>query len=251
MAADQLELLRRAGAPALAYRRATGRGPAIVWCGGFRSDMKGTKAAALHEWALESGRAFIRFDYSGHGESEGAFEAGTISAWLEDTLAILDLAAGPVLLIGSSMGGWLALLAALRRPVAAMMLIAPAPDFTERLIWPSLSPAAQRAVLERGRWATPSAYSPNHPTIITRGLIEDGRAHLLLQGAVPVRCPVRIVHGQRDPDAPWRLSLELAEKLESEDVAITLVKDGDHRLSRPQDIALLLRTLAALADSVR
>ena len=232
----------------LAFQRSQGVGPTLVWLCGFRSDMAGTKAAALHAWAQATGRAFLRFDYSGNGRSQGAFTDGDISAWLADTLALLDACTeGPLALVGSSMGGWLALLAARARPhrVKGLVLIAPAPDFTERLMWPELPDDARRAIMETGRWDRPSAYGDG-PTPITRQLIEDGRHHLLMNGAIPFDGPVRILHGQLDPDVPWRLSLELAGALRSANVQVTLVKSGDHRLSTPGDIALLQMTVCAL-----
>lgn len=232
----------------LAYEAAPGAGPTVVWLGGFRSDMTGTKAEALAAWARRRARAFLRFDYSGHGASGGRFEDGSIGAWRADALAALDhKSEGPLVLVGSSMGGWIALLAALARPerVKALVLIAPAPDFTERLMWPSLPAEAQSAIADTGVWLRPSAYGDG-PYPITRTLIEDGRRWLLLDRPIPFHGPVRILHGQADPDVPWRLSLELAERLASPDVALSFIKDGDHRLSRPQDIA---RLLAAVEDS--
>lgn len=246
MSMDETEFLLREGKPRIALRRSAGRGPAIVWCGGFRSDMAGEKAAALHRWAQAEGRAFLRFDYSGHGESGGAFVDGTISSWLADALAVIDEADDECVLVGSSMGGWIALLAALRRPVRGLLLLAPAPDFTQRLMWAEFSEASRQTLMEEGRLAIRSQYAPDDPTIVTRALIEDGRAHLLLDAPIPFSRPVRIIHGQRDPDVPWRQSLELAERLSGGDVVVHLRKDGDHRLSRPHDIAFMVRTLADL-----
>jgi pimeloyl-ACP methyl ester carboxylesterase len=244
------EFLLREDKPRIALRRSTGSGPTIIWCGGFRSDMAGEKASALHAWAQGEARAFIRFDYSGHGQSEGAFTDGTISSWFGDALAVIDEAGGDVVLVGSSMGGWISLLAALCRPVKALLLLAPAPDFTEKLMLPSFSPQTRETLMKEGRVAIPSAYAPDDPTIITRALIEDGRNHLLLDGPIAFTGPVRIIHGQADPDVPWRQSLILAEKLESRDVQILLRKDGDHRLSRPHDIAFMVRTLAELVSGL-
>jgi pimeloyl-ACP methyl ester carboxylesterase len=235
----------------LAFLRSAGSGPALVWLCGFGSDMAGTKAEALHRWADGAGRAFLRFDYSGCGRSAGAFEEGTVGRWRDDALAMIDSASeGPLVLIGSSMGGWIALLAALARPdrVKALVLIAPAPDFTERLMWPELDEAARAAILQQGRWLRPSDYGEPQP--ITRALIEDGRTHLLLGGPIAFDGPVRILHGQADPDVPWGLSLELAERLTSEDVRVTFVKSGDHRLSTPQDLALLTATVAATCEEI-
>ena len=219
-----------------------------MWLPGFKSEMVSLKATALADFARQQGVSMARFDYSGHGRSGGAFADGTISDWLADTLAVIDAATdGPLVLVGSSMGGWLALLAARARSarVRALVLIAPAPDFTERLMWPELTEAARQAIMTAGHWDRPSAYG-DAPTPITRALIEDGRRHLLLDAPIPFAGPVRILHGQADPDVPWRLSLELAERLTSDDVRVTFVKDGDHRLSTPRDIALLEATVEAL-----
>ncbi|RMD91064.1 MAG: alpha/beta hydrolase [Alphaproteobacteria bacterium] len=232
----------------IAYHRTPGSSPGIIFLGGFRSDMTGTKATRLAAWAEAHGQAFLRFDYSGHGASSGRFEDGAIGDWLADALAVPDhLAQGPRVLVGSSMGGWIALLAARKRPrrIAGLVLIAPAPDFTERLMWDILPPDNRREILEKGFCERPSAYD-NEPDIITRRLIEDGRHHLLLDGPVAVTCPVRILHGMADADVPWRLSIELVEKLASHDVELTLVKDGDHRLSGEADLARLERTLDTL-----
>ena len=235
----------------IALRRRAGDGPGLVWLGGFRSDMLATKAEALDGWAAEHGRAFLRFDYSGHGESGGRFEDGTISAWLEDSLAAIATTQGPQVLVGSSMGGWLALLAARRlaaagRPPAGLVLLAPAVDFTQALMWPSLSAEAQRAIEEQGVYQRPSDYSPE-PVPITRALIDDGRRHLLLGGAIRSHAPVHILQGMRDPDVPWRHAMILVEHLAEDPVVVTLVKDGDHRLSRPQDIARLVAAVAGIA----
>lgn len=236
------------GPTPLAYRRVPGRGgPGVVFLGGFKSDMTGSKASHLAAWCAARGRAFLRFDYSGHGASGGRFEDGTIGRWLDDALAAFDaLAEGPQVVVGSSMGGWIALLLALRRPerVAALVGIAAAPDFTEELIWKELSPEIRGAIARDGAWLRPSEYGEPYP--ITRALIEDGRKHLLLGGPIPIRAPVRLLHGQRDADVPWEMSLRLAERLESEDVRATLVKGGDHRLSTEADLALLSATLAPL-----
>lgn len=247
-----IETLSGPRGESLAFQRSTGRGPTCVWLCGFASDMAGTKAEALHAHADAAGRAFLRFDYAGCGRSGGAFADGTIGRWLADSLAVIDGAsAGPLVLVGSSMGGWLALLAALARParVKGLVLIAPAPDFTERLMWPELDDAARTAIMGEGVWHRPSAYEPT-PTPITRALIEDGRNHQLLGAPIPFDGPVRILHGQADPDVPWGLSLELAERLTSEDVRITFVKSGDHRLSTPQNIALLTATVDALCGEL-
>lgn len=241
-----------AAARRIAVESRPGHGPAIVWFGGFRSDMAGTKAVALDSWAAQAGRAFVRFDYSGHGESGGRFEDGTISRWLEEGLAVLDrCTSGRPVLVGSSMGGWIALLAtrALRRArpdraPAALVLIAPAADFTERLMWDAFPPEARSSLMETGLYLRPSLYAEEgYP--ITRGLIEDGRHHLLLEGTIETGCPVHILQGMEDPDVPWEHAMRLVEHLPGEAVQITLVKDGDHRLSRPEDIERLLAAVAA------
>lgn len=232
----------------LAYLQQQGAGPAVIWCGGFRSDMRATKAEALAAWAAESGHAFLRFDYSGHGESGGRFEDATISQWLDDTLAMIDARTdGPVVLVGSSMGGWIALLAARRlRPgrLAGLVLLAPAVDFTESLMWAQFPDEVKREITERGVWLRPTPYAPE-PYPITRSLIENGRGHLLFGAPIATGCPVHILQGMRDPDVPWQHALKLVEHLAGEEVTLTLINDGDHRLSRDQDIARLVAAVAA------
>ncbi|CAO3416076.1 alpha/beta hydrolase [Azospirillum endophyticum] len=226
--------------------------PGVMFLGGFMSDMTGGKATTLEAWAVERGLSFTRFDYQGHGASSGRFADGTIGLWADDALAVLDeVTTGPQILVGSSMGGWMMLLTALRRPerVAGLVGIAPAPDFTEDLMWDIFDADVRRQILEEGVWNRPSEYGPE-PQPITRALIEDGRTHLLLRGPIAFDGPVRLLHGQRDPDVPWQLSLRIAEALTGDDVRVTLVKDGDHRLSRPQDLDLLCRTVGALVDEV-
>jgi pimeloyl-ACP methyl ester carboxylesterase len=238
---------------AVAVRTQPGAAPGLFWLSGYKSDMKGTKAEALARWAEQNGRACIRFDYSGHGESGGEFADGTIGRWLADSLGVFDaFARGPQILVGSSMGGWLALLLvrALRRrvqaaaaPVVGLVLIAPAVDFTEELMWKRFPPAIKQELEEKGVWARPSEYSPE-PYLVTRQLIEEGRDHLLLGGMIETGCPVRILQGVEDPDVPWRHAVELVSRLASDDVVLTLVKDGDHRLSRPEDIERMIRAVA-------
>jgi pimeloyl-ACP methyl ester carboxylesterase len=231
-----------------------GKGPPVVWLGGFKSDMRATKATALDEWAERSGRAFVRFDYSGHGESGGAFEEGTISRWLEDALAIIQhyVHERPIF-VGSSMGGWISLLAARHlittRPdlaPAGLVLIAPAVDMTERLMWARFPEDLRRSVQETGVYHRPSAYSDD-PYPITWKLIEDGRRQLLLDQPIQTGCPVHILQGMEDPDVPWSHALELVEHLPGDSVSLTLIKDGDHRLSRPEDIERLIAAVAAIA----
>ena len=216
------------------------------------SDMAGTKALALEDYARERGQAFLRLDYQGHGESSGRFEDGTIGLWASDaTAAIAELTEGPQILVGSSMGGWIMLLAALAQPerIAGLVGIAAAPDFTEDLIWAQADEAQRKAVMEEGVYREPSPYG-EEPYTITRALIEDGREHLLLRKAIPLTCPVRLIHGLEDPDVPWDLSLKLAAALDSDDVETLLVKGGDHRLSEPRDIARLKRVVGGLLDGV-
>ncbi len=235
----------------IAVRSRSGKSPGLFWLGGFASDMGGTKAVAVDDFAAETGRACVRFDYSGHGESGGRFVDGTISRWLEEALAVFAAnCEGPQIVLGSSMGGWMALLLArelARHPeryrgrLAALILIAPAPDFTEALMWQNFSPEIRAEIDSKGQWAQPSAYGEAYP--ITKKLIEDGRNHLLLGGAIETGCPVRILQGAKDEDVPWRHAFALTDRLPCDDVVLTMIQDGDHRLSRPQDIARLIATL--------
>jgi pimeloyl-ACP methyl ester carboxylesterase len=241
--------LQRPDGNSLAWKRVEGRGPTVVWLGGFASDMGGTKAEALAEWAQKTGRAYLRFDYFGHGASTGAFEAGTIGRWRDDVLAVIDeLTDGPLVLAGSSMGGWLAGLAALARPqrVAALVLIAPAADFTDKLMAPNLPPEAHEALAREGVWRRPSPYEDGG-YLISQRLFDEGKTWSLLPGPVAIACPVRILQGGADPDVPWRHALALAEALTSDDLVFTLIKDGDHRLSRPQDLARLIAAVEEAA----
>jgi pimeloyl-ACP methyl ester carboxylesterase len=247
-----VEVGKNGGQRRIAVRARPGGGPGLFWLGGFHSDMRGTKALALDAWAAEQNRACVRFDYSGHGESGGAFTDGTIGRWLEEAVAVFSQACrGPQVLIGSSMGGWVALLLARElakrtshaASLAGMVLIAPAPDFTEELMWKTFSPEARHEIETKGFWLRPSEYGEPYP--ITRGLIEDGRKHLLLGSAIDVGCPIHILQGGQDPDVPWRHAFALAHRLPADDVVLTMIQDGDHRLSRPQDIA---RIIAAVAE---
>ncbi|HYF08359.1 MAG TPA: alpha/beta hydrolase [Acetobacteraceae bacterium] len=246
MREESATLLRGDGV-ALAYRRIAGRAPTVVFLGGFHSDMTGTKAEHLARWCAARGQAFLRLDYSGHGASGGRFEEGCIGDWAADAEAVIRHATdGPLVLVGSSMGGWIALLLARRLPerLHALVGIAAAPDFTEDLMWAQF-PAEICAQIERdGQWLRPSEYGGAYP--ITRRLIENGRRHLVLRAPIALGVPVRLLHGQRDPDVPWALSLRMAEAITGGDVQVVLVKDGDHRLSREQDLALLERTVEAL-----
>jgi len=231
----------------IAVHPRSGDSPGLFWLGGFKSDMQGTKAQALDRWAQAHGRACLRFDYSGHGESGGDFKDGTIGRWLAESLAVYTtLAKGPQVVIGSSMGGWLALLLAraLREkksgpPIAGMVLIAPAVDFTEELMWKHFPDAVKREIEDKGLWLRQSEYGEG-PYPITKNLIEDGRKHLMLGGLIEPGCPVHILQGVQDPDVPWRHAVELVSRFARDDVVLTLIKDGDHRLSRPEDIERLL-----------
>lgn len=217
----------------------------LTWLGGFKSDMTGTKAEAIAAYAKARGRHYLRFDYFAHGASSGRFREGTIGRWKEDALAAIDaLSQGPQVLIGSSMGGWIALLAALARPekVKGLVLIAPAPDFTEELMWKSFPAEVQKTLLEEGLYLEPTPYA-DEPNEITLKLIEEGREHLLLDRPIPLTFPIRILQGMADPDVPYAHVLRLMDRLESPDVVLTLSKSGDHRLSEPADIARLERTL--------
>jgi pimeloyl-ACP methyl ester carboxylesterase len=242
--------LHLSGGGRLAYHQLPGKLPGVLFCGGYTSDMTGTKARALEAFCREQGRAFVRFDYSGHGASSGDFADGTIGAWADDALAIVDRATeGPSLIVGSSMGGWIMLLMALARPerVAGLIGIAAAPDFTEDLLLARASDEQRRALLEQGYWMQPSAYGgPPYP--VTRRLIEEARAHLVLRGPIAITCPVRLLHGQRDPDVPWPTALRLAERLQAEDVTIELIKAGDHRLSTERDIERITAAIQRIAS---
>jgi pimeloyl-ACP methyl ester carboxylesterase len=231
----------------LAWAELPGRAPTVVFLPGFDSDMAGTKGAELAGFCAASGQAMLRLDYSGHGASGGEFIDGTIGRWTEDALAVIDhCSEGPLLLVGSSMGGWIALLAALARParVEGLVGIAAAPDFTERLMWEAMTFDERATLMQVGELTVPNRYGD--PYRVTRRLIEDGRRHLLLGRPIALHCPVRLLHGQRDKDVPWEMSMRLADALESDNVQVTLIKDGDHRLSRVKDLDLLVRTIGAL-----
>ncbi len=231
----------------LAWARLPGRGPGVVFLPGYRSDMQGSKALALRDHCAARGQAFLRLDYSGHGESAGRFEDGTIGQWAADALAVFDaLTTGPQILVGSSMGGWIGLLLARGRRdrLAGFIGLAPAPDFTETLMWPAFSAEQKDAVMRDGVIHLPSQYG--EPTPVTRALIEDGRNQFVLGDPLDLPCPVRILQGMADPDVPWRHALRLVDALTGGDVRLHLIKDGDHRLSRPEDLRLLTETLDSL-----
>lgn len=239
----------------IALRRRPGKKPGIVWLGGYYSDMLGGKANFLDEWAAQKGMAFLRHDYSGHGESGGEFRDGTISLWLEQSLAVFKtFSSGPQILVGSSMGGWIALRLVeelqkqgMRERIAGLVLIAPAPDFTSELIEPQMTNEQRRQIADRGYMEEPSDYS-FEPYIYTKALIEDGRINQVLKGVIQTDCPVHILQGMQDEAIPHTHALRLVDHLPVDDVTITLVRDGDHRLSRPQDLELLARTVSSMVD---
>ena len=245
------------GAARLAYRVRPARAgvelPGLFWLGGFRSDMRGSKATFIDELAEAQGRACLRFDYSGHGESEGAFADGTIGRWTEEAYAVFTaLSQGPHIVVGSSMGGWIALLlaralalAGASKHLAGMALIAPAVDFTETLIWPKLPDAVRQTIENEGQWMRPADfYGEAYP--LTKALFEDGRANSVFGKEIRAHCPVAILQGMADPDVPWRHAMRLVESFASDPVTVTLIKDGDHRLSRPQDLQALAKTIERL-----
>lgn len=239
---DALDL---GGGRRLAYRRTPGRGPGVTFLGGFRSDMTGTKAQFLEAWAKETGRAFLRFDYTGHGASSGAFEEGCIGDWARDaTEAVQHLTEGPQILVGSSMGGWIALLLALRLPgrVDGIVGVAAAPDFTEDAMWAGFDEARRARLMAEGRLELPSEYS-DEPYVVTRRLIEDGRGHLVLRAPLALGCPLRLLHGTADADVEASVALRLLAHAEGPDLRLTLVKGADHRFSAPETLALLAATV--------
>lgn len=245
------QILTRGSGPSIAYHRLAGRLPGVVFMTGFMSDMSGGKALALEGMCRARGQAFLRFDYSGHGESEGAFADGTIGSWAADAMAALDtLTEGPQVLVGSSMGGWIMLLTALARPerVAGLVGIAAAPDFTERLLREEMT-AAQRQEMERnGRVVVPSEYEDDY--VFTKALFEDGKRHLVMLNGLAIDCPVRLIHGQKDDAVPWQTALAISDKLRSRDVELTLVRGGDHRLSEPHDLDRLTGIVGRLLDQL-
>jgi len=232
----------------IAYHKTLGKKPTVVFCGGFMSDMEGTKALSLEQTCLELGLSYIRFDYSGHGQSSEKFSEGTIGKWKEDALAIIDqLVEGPLIIIGSSMGGWIGLLISLARKerIQAFIGIAPAPDFTRALMWDIFSPAVQKKLIEEGIYHQPSEYS-EEPYTITYDLITEGNDHILLNKPIELECPVRLFHGAKDHDVPAEWSTKIADKITSKDVKIYINEIGDHRLSSPEDLERLKQALIEL-----
>ena len=233
----------------IAYRHRDGDGPGIVFLGGFASDMLGTKAEFLDDYCADRGLAYLRLDYSGHGESSGDFTDGTIGTWAADAQAVFDqVTKGPQIIVGSSMGGWIATLLARARPdrLAGFVGIAAAPDFTEDLMWADFDDDIKRQIMEDGVYLEPSEYS-DEPTPVTRGLIEDGRNQLVLRSPLPITVPVRLIQGMQDPEVPWETAIRLANHIDGPDVDVLLRKSGDHRLSEPDDLDILARVL----DSIR
>ncbi len=246
---EDVRYVARPGGARIATLAVAGAPPTVVFLGGYASDMSGVKAGFLDGWCRARGRAFVRFDYQGHGLSSGRLEDGTIGLWREDALAVVrERTTGPLVLVGSSMGAWIMLLVALALPerIRALVGVAAAPDFTEDLIWARLDDAGRAALERDGVLYEPSRYGP--PLPFTRRLVEEGRRHLLLRAPIPLACPVRLLHGAADAEVPWTTSWRLAEALASGDVALTLVKGGEHRLSSAPDLALLGGTLATLTD---
>ncbi len=243
-------ILTRENGASIAYHRLEGKSPGVVFMTGFMSDMTGGKALALEELCREMGHAYLRFDYQGHGESSGQFADGTIGIWSEDALAAVDeLTEGPQVIGGSSMGGWIMMLTAIKRPerVAGLVGIAAAPDFTEGLLPPGLTEEQRNEIEENGLVVIPSGYEDDY--VITKALLEDGRKHLLLRGEIPITCPVRLLHGIEDESVPWETALTIQQKLQSEDVEVIFIKHGDHRLSEDADIARLKTTVRGLLEN--
>ncbi len=253
MSSEPISFLDRPDGPRLAYRFQPGRGPTVVFLGGFTSDMNGTKATALAAHCRSRGRAYLRFDYSGHGASGGRFEEGTVGRWAGDALDVIDrVTRGPLVLVGSSMGGWIMCLVARSRPerVRGLVGVAAAPDFTEELARSRFSPEQLDRLEREGRIEVPSPYGDG-PTVITRGLIEDGRRQRVLNEPIPFAGPARLLHGMADEQVPWTLSVKLASRLASSDVEVTLIKDGDHRLSDPRGLELLYRAVEEVCARIR
>jgi pimeloyl-ACP methyl ester carboxylesterase len=250
---DTPKILTRDDGGAIAYHRIPGKTPGVIFLTGFKSDMTGSKALALEDFCRDRGQAFLRFDYTGHGGSSGAFEDGTIGQWAMDAVFALDhLTEGPQILVGSSMGGWIMLLAALARPdrIAGLVGTAAAPDFTEDLMRGAFSPEQIEQLKKQGFAEVPNCYEDEEPYKITQALLDDGRNQSLLGAEIALDCPVRLIHGDRDEDVPWQTSLRIAETIRSNDVETQIIKGGDHRLSEPRDLDRLCGTLGRLLDQL-
>ena len=248
-----MSILRTSDGEAIAYQHLPGGSPGALFCSGFHSDMQGNKALALEAFCRSKGLQFTRFDYFGHGQSSGAMEDGTIGRWLNDTLTILDqVTTGPQIIVGSSMGGWMMILAAMARPerVAALLGIAVAPDMTEDMRARPLTESQRQSLAVNGWYDLPNEYDDRQPYRITTAMLDEAKQHLVLEGAanqkIPVGVPVRLLHGMCDADVPWQRSLEVLERLEGADVELQLIKSGDHRLSTASDLQRLIRTMEAL-----
>lgn len=244
-------MLSRHDGQSLAYHHSAGDAPGVLFCSGFMSDMDGTKAVALEEAMTGLGRGYTRFDYLGHGQSTGHFIDGTISRWTDDAVAILDeCTAGPQIIVGSSMGGWIGLRLALLRPdrIAGFVGIAAAPDFTTRL-WDDMPEEGKADIVSNGHWEQSSEYS-DEPYIITKKLIDDGPRNFVMNGQIDISCPVHLLQGMKDDSVPWKTALQIQEALESDDVTVSLVKNGDHRLSEPDDITRLVLATERLCASI-
>jgi pimeloyl-ACP methyl ester carboxylesterase len=253
MTSDSAQLLKRDDGNTIACHHSRGQQPGILFCGGLHSDMQGQKALALEAHCRAQQRQFTRFDYFGHGESSGAFEDGTIGRWANDTIAVLEqVTQGPQLIVGSSLGGWMMLLAAMACPqrVVGLVGVAAAPDFTKDMVKTSLTTAQLRELDEQGFTDIPNCYDKQEPYRISATLLEEARIHLLLGREIPIDVPVRLIHGQCDPDVHWRRALELSGQLRSEDVEVQLVKSGDHRMSEPGDLARLCTTIEELLKTI-
>lgn len=244
---EEVKYLECSGGRKLAYYLTPGATPGVVFLGGFKSDMTGSKATALEAFCKQRGQRFLRFDYTGHGQSSGTFEEGTIGAWKQDALDILSLVPGKNILVGSSMGAWIALLVARANPqlAAAMVGIASAPDFTEKLVWQAFTSEQKQQMQKDGRVIIPDCYGAE-PYSITKQLVEEGRNHLLLEREIPIDVPVRLIHGTKDADVPWQMAVTLMEKLRTKDVSLKLIKDGNHRLSEPAQLEAICRLAAGL-----
>ncbi|MBL0969063.1 MAG: alpha/beta hydrolase [Brevundimonas sp.] len=240
---DQVERLARPDGETLALKRVRGTGPTVVWIGGFRSDMEGTKALALDAAARERGWNYVRYDHFAHGASSGDWRQATIGRWREDAIALIDSLEGPVIPVGSSMGGWVALLVALARPdrIAGLVLVNPAQDFTERLMWPGLQDHVRQAIVRDGEALIVEEGLGEY--VLTRNMFEEARNWLLLDGAVEVAAPVHILQGRADDTVPWRHNALLVERLTGGDITLDLIANGDHRLSTPADLDRLVEAV--------
>lgn len=245
---DTPSFLDAADGVRLAYHLVEGKAPTVVFLGGFRSDMTGNKARAIDAWCRQRGQSFLRFDYQGHGASSGEFEQCTVGVWFNDALEVVDnLTTGPLVLVGSSMGGWIMSLVARARAqrIAGLVGVAVAPNFTSEIMWPAMTLESRNKIERDGVLLVPSQYD-DEPYPITKKMIDDGANHDVLGSPVSVSCPVRLIHGLVDPDVPWEMSMKLANAISGNDVVVTLIKDGDHRLSKPHELDRMLDAIDEL-----